>query len=59
MQQLKEISVRLALVVSLAAFAGVQYARAENIKLPLPADDPEIQAVVEKVKVDIGPDGDV
>ena len=59
MQQWKKISVKLGLVVSLAAFVGVNHAQAQNLSLPLPANDPEIQAVVESVKVDVGPNGDV
>ena len=49
MLQFKKISVNLALVVSLATFAGV--ASAQNI--PLPTEDPEIQAVVESVRANI------
>ena len=59
MQKLKNISVSLGVVVSLAAFAGINYAQAENIKLPLPANDPDIQAVVDGVKRDMGANGDV
>ncbi|MDU9050357.1 MAG: hypothetical protein Q3M30_16050 [Candidatus Electrothrix sp. Rat3] len=53
MLQFKKISVNLALVVSLAAFASAQYAHAqtENIKLPLPIDELEIQAAVQGVIV--------
>ena len=50
MLQFKKISVNLALVVSLVAFAGVDYAQAENIDIPLPTDAPEIQAVVDNVR---------
>lgn len=54
MQQFKKISVNLALVVSLAAFAGVN-AQAQSIKLPIPSNDPDIQAVVDTVKAEVGP----
>ena len=57
MLQFKKISVNLALVVSLAAFAGVDYAQAENIDIPLPSDAPEIQAVVGSVKTDVDMNG--
>ncbi|MCI5120762.1 MAG: hypothetical protein D3908_06145, partial [Candidatus Electrothrix sp. AUS4] len=40
-------------------FSGINNAQAENITLPLPADDPDIQAVVNSVKMDVGPNGDV
>ncbi|RWX51437.1 hypothetical protein VU01_11363 [Candidatus Electrothrix marina] len=57
MLQFKKISVNLALVVSLVAFAGVDYAQAENIDIPLPSDAPEIQAVVDSVKTDVDMNG--
>ncbi|MCI5137278.1 MAG: hypothetical protein D3922_02415 [Candidatus Electrothrix sp. AR1] len=50
MLQFKKISVKFALVVSLAAFPGVRYAQAENVNIPLPTDDLEIQKVVESVR---------
>ncbi|MCI5140851.1 MAG: hypothetical protein D3909_03805 [Candidatus Electrothrix sp. ATG1] len=59
MLQFKKISVHLALVVSLAAFAGINNAHAETINIPLPTEDPDIQAVVEDLKTNIGPNGDV
>lgn len=59
MQQWKKVSVHLGLVVFLATFSGINNAQAENITLPLPADDPDIQAVVNSVKMDVGPNGDV
>ena len=57
MLQFKKISVNLALVLSLTAFAGVQYVQAQNISLPLPAEDPEIQAVMDDVKANIDMNG--
>ena len=59
MRRLKKISVTLGLVVSLAAFAGIDYAQAEGIKLPLPADTPEIRSVIDSVMVEVGPNGSV
>ncbi len=50
MLQFKKISVNLALVVLLVGAASVQ---AENIEIPLPTEDPEIQAVVENVRAHI------
>jgi len=57
MRRLKKISVNLGLVVSLTAFAGMDYARAESIQLPLPADTPEIREVIDSVLVEVGPNG--
>ncbi|MCI5133332.1 MAG: hypothetical protein D3904_17915 [Candidatus Electrothrix sp. EH2] len=56
---MKKISVNFGLVVSLAAFSGINYAQAENIKLPLPATDPGINAVVENIRGNVGPTPDV
>ena len=53
MLQFKKLSVNLALAVSLAAFAGINSAQAENINIPLATDDPEIQAVVDNVRTDV------
>ena len=53
MLQFKKLSVNLALAVSLAAFAGINSAQAENINIPLPTDDPQIQAVVDNVRADV------
>ncbi len=53
MLQFKKISVNFALVVSLAAFAGVASAQAEGINIPLPTEDPGIQAVVESVRTQV------
>jgi hypothetical protein len=53
MLQFKKISVNLALVVSLAAFAGGNSAQAENINIPLPTGDLEIQAVVNNVRAGV------
>ncbi|MCW5203181.1 hypothetical protein VU11_03520 [Desulfobulbus sp. US2] len=53
MLQFKKLSVNLALAVSLAAFAGSNSAQAENINIPLPTDDPQIQAVVDNVRADV------
>ena len=50
MLQLKKLSVNLALVVSLA---GINYAQAENINVPLPTEDPEVQAVMDNVRAGI------
>ncbi|WPD24158.1 MAG: hypothetical protein SD837_06290 [Candidatus Electrothrix scaldis] len=58
MQQWKKISIRLGLAVSLAAFAGINNAQAENISLPLPANAPEITSVINSVKMDVGPDSE-
>ncbi|CAK8720472.1 hypothetical protein KKHLCK_09655 [Candidatus Electrothrix laxa] len=57
MLQFKKISVNLALAMSLTAFAGVNYAQAENISLPLPADDSDIQAVMDSVKANVDVNG--
>jgi hypothetical protein len=59
MPQLKKISVNLTLVVYMVAFAGINnvQAEAEKIKLPLPAENPEIRSVVENINV--GPNGDI
>jgi hypothetical protein len=57
MLQFKKISVNLALVVSLAALGGVKYAQAQNINLPLPADDPAVEAVLDSVKANIDMNG--
>lgn len=59
MLQLKKISVNLALVVSLAAFAGANSAQAETITLPLPSSTPEIQNIVNSIRLDAGPDSDM
>ncbi|MCI5219417.1 MAG: hypothetical protein D3914_09560 [Candidatus Electrothrix sp. LOE2] len=59
MLQLKKISVNLALVVSLAAFAGANSAQAETITLPLPGSTPEIQSIVESIRTDGGPNTDM
>ena len=53
MLQLKKLSVNLALAVALAAFAGSNSAQAENIHVPLPTDDPEIQVVVDNVRAGV------
>jgi hypothetical protein len=53
MLQFKKISVNLALVVSLATFAGVASAQTEAINIPLPTEDPEIQAVVNDVRAGV------
>ncbi|XCN75189.1 MAG: hypothetical protein Q3M24_10800 [Candidatus Electrothrix aestuarii] len=58
MQQWKKISIRLGLAVSLAAFAGLNNAQAQNISLPLPANAPEITSVINSVKMDVGPDSE-
>ena len=50
MQRLKKISVNLALIVSLAAWAGVQSVQAEDVSIPLPTEDPGVQKVVEDIK---------
>ncbi|MCI5209063.1 MAG: hypothetical protein D3910_09780 [Candidatus Electrothrix sp. ATG2] len=57
MPQFKKISVNLALVVFLAAFAGMNNAQAETIDIPLPTDDPGIQAVVENLRAGVGGGG--
>ncbi|MCI5166796.1 MAG: hypothetical protein D3903_12055 [Candidatus Electrothrix sp. GM3_4] len=53
MLQFKRISINLALVVSLAALAGVNFAQAEKINIPLPTQDLEIQAVVDNVRTGV------
>lgn len=53
MLQLKKISINLALIVSLASFAGVNSATAQSIDIPLPTEDPEIQAVVDNVRMTV------
>ena len=50
MLRLKKISVNLALIVSLAAWAGVQSAQAEDVSIPLPTEDPGVQAVVDDIR---------
>ncbi|WP_446009935.1 hypothetical protein [Candidatus Electrothrix sp.] len=55
MLKLKKISVKLALIVSFTAFFAVQYAQAQSIKLPLTIDDPDIQNVVEDIRMNVGP----
>lgn len=57
MLHLKKISMNLALAISLAAVAGVNAAQAQNINIPLPSDDPEIQGVVDSVKTDVDMNG--
>jgi hypothetical protein len=47
---LKKISINLAVVISLTAFSGADNVRAETISLPLPANDPDIQAIVKTVR---------
>lgn len=59
MRRLKKIAVNVGLVISLTVFAGLHYAQAEDITLPLPADDPEIRSVIDSVMVEAGPDGSV
>lgn len=53
MLQLKKISMNLALIVSLASFAGVNSATAQSIDIPLPTEDPQIKAVVEDIRVNV------
>jgi len=53
MLQFKRISINFALVVSLAAFAGVNSAQAETIHIPLPTEDLEIQAVVDNIRTGV------
>ncbi|CAK8725220.1 hypothetical protein H206_02491 [Candidatus Electrothrix aarhusensis] len=53
MLQFKRISINFALVVSLAAFVGVNSAQAEKINIPLPTGDLEIQAVVNNVRTGV------
>ncbi|MGB5685129.1 MAG: hypothetical protein WBM35_04910 [Candidatus Electrothrix sp.] len=57
MLQLKKISVNFALVLSLTALTGIKYAQAETISLPLPTDDPGVQAVMDEVKANIDVNG--
>ena len=59
MRRLKKIAVNVGLVISLTVFAGLHYAQAEGIKLPLPVDDPEIQSVISNIMVEVGPNGSV
>lgn len=50
MSRFKKISVNFALLVSLVAFAGVTYVQAENVRIPLPTEDPGVQAVVDEIR---------
>jgi predicted transcriptional regulator len=49
MPQFKKISVNLTLIVYMVAFAGINNVQAENIKLPLSSENPEIRAVVDEM----------
>lgn len=59
MLQFKKIPVNLALVISLAAFAGGNSVQAETVQLPLPGSTPEIQDIVNSIRTDGGPNTDM
>jgi hypothetical protein len=54
MRQVIKRTVNFVLVVAVIAFAGGNNAQAEKINIPLPTNDPGIQAVVEELSTDVG-----